>query len=129
MKNYGKTAFVFLRDGKFFNFQTFYGPRLDIHSFGAHATDIHDAAEKALDAADDHELAHLYEGGANGRWVPLSNLTNFTEPPGNASFGPPPTIKDVRWDAGHWIVTLKALWTEEITLDSDYKVVGMRKVE
>jgi hypothetical protein len=39
-----------------------------------------------------------------------------------------PKVANVQWDGSHWTVSLSARWTEEIILDSDFKVVSMRKV-
>jgi hypothetical protein len=62
--------------------------------------------------------------------VPLPSLgRDFTSAPMSAAIGPDPNVTDVRWDGKNWIVSLQGRWTEQITLDTNYNVVSMQKVE
>lgn len=106
-------------------------PKLYVRDIRDHATNMDDAEAKALRAAaefhtppdkrDEAQLWHI---------VPLPSLgRDFITAPMSAAGGPDPNVTDVRWDGQNWIVTLQGRWTEQITLDANYNVVSMQKVE
>jgi hypothetical protein len=125
---------AFLKDGKIFDFRAIEGgPRLIIHESRGSASSIEDAETQALKAAGDAiEHRGFLDIGQNAHVLSLLNLDrDFTIPPMSVATSIMPKVTEVRWDADahHWVVTLEARWTEAITLDADFNVVSMRKVE
>jgi hypothetical protein len=107
--------------------------KLHIQDFQGHASSMNDAEQKALSVAaalnDPPGYAEFAQPFHN---VTLEGLSDdFQCEPHRPVCGLDPKVIDVQWDRveQHWIVTLKARWTEEIALDADYNVVSMRKVE
>ena len=123
---------AFLRDDRLVTF-TAYRETLEIQDFQGHASSVDEAEQKALSsAAALNDPPGSMESAQPFHKVTLDGLsTDFDCEPGFAVCGPSPKVIDVQWDRveQHWIVTLKARWTEEFTLDADYNVVSMRKVE
>lgn len=123
---------AFLKDNRLVTF-TAYRETLEIQDFQDHASSSDEAEQKALSSA-----SALNDPPGNMEFtqpfhkVTLNGLSlNFDCEPGNAICGPSPKVIDVQWDRSeqHWIVTLQARWTEEVTLDADYNLVSMRKIE
>jgi len=123
---------AFLKDDRLVTF-TASMQVLRIQDFQGHASSMNEAEQKALSSAaalndppGNAEFAQLFHD------VTLAGLSlDFECEPGNEICGPDPKVIDVQWDRveQHWIVTLQARWTEEITLDADYNVVSMKEVE
>jgi hypothetical protein len=90
-----------------------------------------DAEAQALTAASEATKHRGWlDPGPNTRVISLLNLgRDFTIPPLSVATSITPKVTNVQWDGSHWIVTLQARWTAEITLDANYNVVSMRKVE
>jgi hypothetical protein len=125
---------VFFKEGTLF---TFMGggvlSKLYVRDFHGDAISMDDAEAKTLKAAkefhtppskqDEEQFWHTVMLKALGR--------DFVSPPESAAGGLPPKVTNVRWDrdAHQWIVTMQARWIEEITLDADYNLVSMKKVE
>ena len=108
--------------------------RIYIRDCHGHASSIDDAEAKALEAASQFIASGgLLGNGEDFRAVLLKGIDyGFLYPP--MSMAPSvsiPQISDLRWDEDkqHWILTLKARWIEEVTLDGDYNLVSMKKVE
>src|SRR6266550_8872822 len=95
---------------------------LYIHDYPGHASSMDDAEKKALrSTAELNDPPREVDVARPAHTVPLTGLSlDFVHAPGNAIFGPQPRVIDVRWDGQHWLVTLKARWTETITLDAGY---------
>jgi len=123
---------AFLKDGEIIHFMAMDGPpRLFVLAFRGHASSMDDAEVQALRAA--HEATKhrgWLDPGPNTRVISLLNLDrDFTIPPMSVASSIAPKVIDVQWDGSHWTVILKARWTEAITLDANYNLVSMRKVE
>ena len=129
---YKKERAVFLKENHLISFMAEMAPlNLNIQDVSGHASNMDDAEAKALTAAA--KLSHptgILDFAQQLHIVPLTGLSvDFVHSPGNAIFGPQPTVTDVQWDGKYWTVTLEARWKEAITLDSDYTLISMRKVE
>jgi hypothetical protein len=124
---------VFLKDGEFTDFMSLSIPlRLFIHQYHGHATDMNDAVTKALKAASESidPLGDLEKVPGMHVISLLALGRDFTSAfPSNLDIDP--KVVNAQWDGDkqQWIVTLRARWAEEITLDADYNLVSMRKVE
>jgi len=122
---------VFLKGDSLVVFMGGISPKLYVRDFRGHATDINDAEAQALRGAtefptppgmrEEAQLWHIVQLPSLGR--------DFISPPMSAAVGPDPRVTDVRWDGQNWMVTLQGRWTEQITLDPNYNVVSMQKVE
>jgi hypothetical protein len=123
---------AFLKDDRLVTFSA-YRETLEIQDFQNHASSVDEAEQKALSsAAALNDPPGNMESAQPFHKVALDGLSiDFDCEPRRPVCGPSPKVIDVQWDRveQHWIVTLKARWTEEITLDADYNVVSMRKVE
>jgi hypothetical protein len=122
---------AFLRGGNLILFAAEAVPlRISIEDHPGHASSMDDAEVQALgslavfnDPPRDDLIARPF------RSVALPGLTkDFVFMPGSAVSGPDPKVIDVQWDGRHWIVSLQALWTEVITLDSNYNLMSIEKV-
>jgi hypothetical protein len=128
---------AFFKDGEIIDFRSIWSPPvIYIHAYRSHASNMDDAETQALKAASASSIEPTkgnLEEGQGARVVSLVGLnSDFIYPPGNAFPAVlAPKVTNVRWDGDgqHWIVTLQARWTAEITLDVDYNVVSMEKVE
>jgi hypothetical protein len=127
----GQAAFV--RDGEIVDFWAFWH-KFFVRAYRGRAFSIDDAEAEALKAASESiNPLGSPDNGQDVHEISLATLMpDFMTPLMNVV--PPtltPKVIDVRWDGDkqHWIVTLKAQWTEEITLDVDYKLISMRKVK
>jgi hypothetical protein len=128
--NDGQAAF--LRDGEIVDFSALGGPpRLFIHTYRGHASNMDDAESKALKAASESISPRGdLDSGQNVHVVSLLDLGfDFINPPMSATTNITPKVADLRWDGKRWLVTLRARWMAEITLDANYNVVSMRKVK
>ena len=131
-KQFNEEQAAFLEDGEFTDFVALPTPlRLLVRPYRGHASDLNDAAEKSLkeaskslDPLGDLQLSqgvHVIPLLAMGR--------DFTSNPMSVTlFDVTPRVTNVQWDGKHWTVILTARWTEEIILDSDFKVISMQKV-
>jgi hypothetical protein len=131
-KQFNEEQAAFLKDGGFADFMALPGPlRLLVRPPRGHASDLEDAAKKSLEEAS-RSLDPLgdLQASQGVHVVPLLALgRDFTSSPMSVTlFDVMPTVTNVQWDGKHWTVTLKARWTEEIILDSDFKVISMRRV-
>jgi hypothetical protein len=123
---------AFLKDNSIYIFTAESGPlAIYVQGPSGHASNIDNAEEQAIRAT-----SALNDPPGNVDIVQpwkvalLSGLSaDFAHAPGSATQGPDPKVIGLDWDGEHWIVTLKARWTEAVTLDADYNVVSMRKVE
>jgi hypothetical protein len=125
---------AFLRNNHLVEFIIALAPtRLFINEYSGHASNMDNAEAQALMSAS--ELAGPSGDRNQQQGVHTVSLIalglDFVSPANSEQLGKPPKVIDVRWDANrqHWIVTLRAQWTEAITLDADYKLVSMKKVE
>jgi hypothetical protein len=125
---------AFLKDGEIVEYWTLMF-RIYIRDYRGHASSMDDAETKALEAASRSIASkeNLLGNGRDMRVVALTGIdSDFLCPPmSEAPSVVAPNVTDVRWDGDkqHWIVTLQARWIEEITLDADYNLVSMKKVE
>lgn len=102
--------------------------RLDILDATADARDIDEAETKALRAAAQAPAGEL--GGMSPRWrtVVLGGLErDFWSQPFHANFGPLKILMVSRQDDTISIV-IEGQWKERITLDSNYQLLRMEKV-
>ena len=128
--NDGQAAF--LRDGEVVDFRALGGPpRLFIHAYRGHASNMEQAEAKALEAASGSISPRGdLDNGQNVHVVSLLGLGfDFINPPTSESTNITPKVTDVRWDGTRWLVTLKARWTAQITLDARYNLLSMKRVE
>ncbi len=125
---------AFFKDGEIVDFWALMF-RVYIRDYHGRASSIDDAETKALGAASQSVESgeNLLGNGQDMSVVSLAAISNdFIYPPGNTFPAVlAPKVTNVRWDGDkqHWIVTLQARWKEEVTLDADYKLVSMKKVE
>jgi hypothetical protein len=123
---------AYLKDDRLVTF-TAREQMMRIHDFQGHASSMNEAEQKALSVA-----AALNDPPGNAEFaqpfhdISLGGLSSdFRCEPQRPICGQDPKVIDVRWDgdAQHWIVTLQARWTEAITLDANYNLVSMKKLE
>ncbi len=132
MQAYESCNTVFLKGDQLVVFMTGIPPGpLYVNESHGRALNMNDAEQKALES-----VAVLNDPPGNvdvaKQWteVPLTGLSaDFTQTPGNAIPDVKPQLTNVRWDGEHWHINLQARWTEVITLDANYNLVAMKKVE
>jgi hypothetical protein len=125
---------VFLKDG---SLVLFMGggvlPKLYVRDFRGNAINMDDAEGKALmEAAQFHRPPSKKDEDLIWHSIVLTALgRDFVSPPDSVAGGPSPKVTGVKWDENkqHWKITLQARWIEEISLDADYDLVSMKKVE
>jgi hypothetical protein len=126
---------VFLKDSELTHFMALSGPpRLFVHRYRGHASNMNDAVVKALKSASESidPLGDMEKGQGVHVISLLSLGRDFTIDSTSLSAAPfsvNPKVTDVQWDGKYWTVTLQARWKAVITLDADYALVSMRKVE
>ena len=125
---------AYLKDGEFFDFRSLVGPlRLFIRRSRGHARDLDDADQQSIrDASETVDPQTDLLIGKDVRAVPLLALGwDFVLPLGSAIGGRAPVITNVQWDqeSRHWNITLRANWTEEVTLDQDYNVLALKRTQ
>lgn len=126
---------AFLKDGTFVDFKTLpFSTKLLVREYRGHASSMDDAEAKALSAANlSIDLRHPvdFEAQQQAHVVSLAplGLAFVSLNPMSAAASITPRVIDVQWDGKYWTVTLQARWKEAITLDADYTLVSMRKVE
>ncbi|MGB9407247.1 MAG: hypothetical protein WCA89_06885 [Terracidiphilus sp.] len=123
---------AFLKDNSIFTFSSKM-LTLYIQDPQGHASSMDEAEQTALSStAEFNDPPGNVDFARPPHKVQLTGLSlDFVSRPGSAALEMDPKVTDVRWDGDkqHWIITLKARWTEEVTLDADYKLVSMKKVE
>ncbi len=125
---------VFVKDHRIFVFSAGAGT-LYIQDRCDHASTMDEAETKALTAAaGDNSPAGSLDTirYTEGQWrtVTLDGLSHdFLSEPFSAAVPAAAKVIRVQWNGTHWKVDLKARWIEELTLDSDFKVISMRKIE
>lgn len=108
-------------------------PTILVHQYHGHASSMEDAEKKALLAASrivDPERPLNLNAEQDVYTVPLPQLgLEFVSAnPMSAAASITPKVIAVKWDGKSWTLELVGRWKEEITLDSDFKVISMRKV-
>ena len=121
---------VFFQGGQFHQFSVRMSPfQIEVHHFGAKATDLADASVQALARVWPQDLSLTSDPKKNLTIAPLPALEDFSAPYGSPITTTYPVVIGVKWNAGQWKLLVKGQWTEEITLDSNYKFLEMRKME
>jgi len=121
---------VFLKGTQFYQFTLQAVPlKIEVHHFGARATDLNDAAQRALLDVKPSDVLQSAGPVQNRDVVVLPELKHF-----EARFGSPiiteyPVVEAVNWDSTEWKLVLKGQWKEEVLLDSKYTLLSMRKLE
>jgi hypothetical protein len=125
---------AFVKDGAIVDFWAI-GFSMYIRDYHGRASSMDDAETKALRAESQSIESREYLLG-NGRDLLVVSLAAINDDFLFAPMRPVPSIEDPRvtdvlWDVDkqQWIVTLQGRWKAEITLDADYKLVSMKKVE
>jgi carboxypeptidase family protein len=124
---------AYLKDGHLVDFMVAQSPaRLLITERQGTAADLEAAQARALDAAGD-SLDSEGKPTTNSNTDHVLDLSEMTTsldyaPEGPATL-PPPKVVRVQRDANHWVVTLRGLRTEWITLGARYNLITIRKVE
>jgi hypothetical protein len=129
IEQFKETQAAYLRDGQFVDFWAVQF-RLFVREYGRHASGMDDAEAKALQDVNltVDPLGYL-EKAQNVHEVSLANAGfEFINAPMSVSGGPSPRVTAVQWDGKKWIVTLRGRWTEEISLDANYKLSAMKKL-
>jgi hypothetical protein len=131
MKQFNDTQVLFLKDDEFTDFMALAAPlRLFAHQYSGHASSMNEAVDRSL--TDASASPHSFEDVEATRGVHVIQLSavgiDFTSNPTSVTIDVMPTVTNVQWNGKHWTVTLKARWTEEIILNSDFKVISMRRV-
>jgi hypothetical protein len=129
-----KERVVFFRDGSLVIFMGGISPKLYVRDFRDNAISMDDAEAKALIASTEfHNPPDMQDEEKLWHTVMLKKALglDFVLPPGSEGGELLPKVTGVQWDGDkqHWIVTLQARWKAEITLDADYKLVSMKRVE
>lgn len=132
LQRFNDSQAAFLEHDEFIDFMALPTPlRLFVHRYRGRASSMNEAVDKSLEEAGEslHSLGDL-ETPQSVHVVSLLDVgRDFTSNPGSVmAYNVMPRVTNVQWDGEHWIVTLKARWTEDIVLDSDYKVISMQKV-
>lgn len=129
LEQFKETQAAYLRDGQLVDFWAVQF-RLFVREYGRHASDLDDAETKTLQdmTLSINPLGDL-DKAQNVHEVPLASAGfEFINEPMSVSGGASPRVVAVRWDGKKWIVTLRARWTEEISLDENYKLSAMKKL-
>lgn len=123
---------AFEKDGIIYVFTAENGPLVIlVQQSSGRATSMGNAEEQALRAvATLNDPPGNVNIGQQWHTVLLSRLSpDFVQAPESQTSGPEPKVDDVQWDGEHWILTLAARWREVITLDAEYNVLSMKKVD
>ena len=123
---------AYLQDGKLIHFMALPSPlRLFVNDVSGHASDMNDAAAKALKSASesvdpDGDLDQV--PGVHVISLSRVGLDFTTLPMSAAPSGVTPRVVDVQWQGKYWIVAIQARWKEAITLDAGFNLVSMAKM-
>jgi hypothetical protein len=132
LEQFNDSQAAFLKNGEFTDFMALPTPlRLFVHQFSGRALNMNEAVDKSLKEASAslHPFGDVETAQGVHEVSLLAVGRDFTSNPMSVTvFDMMPRVSDVQWDGKHWTVTLKARWTEEIILDSDFKVISMREV-
>lgn len=132
LQRFNDSQAAFLEHDEFIDFMVLPTPlRLFVHKYRGRAADMNEAVDRSLEDASKslHTLGDV-ETPQSVHVVSLLEVgRDFTSNPGSVMvYDMMPRVTDVQWDGEHWTITLKARWTEDIVLDSDYTVISMKKV-
>jgi hypothetical protein len=125
---------VFVKDGEIVDFWALMF-RLYIRDCHGHASSMDDAEAKSLASASQSIASgeDLVGNGQDMRVVSFAAISNeFLFPPMSETPSVlAPRVVDVGWNADEqrWIVTLEARWRAVLTLDSDYKLMSIKKID
>ncbi len=131
IKEFNKEQAAFVKDDEIVDFRALWYS-LYVRVYRGRASSMEDAERKALKAASESlKATENLDKAQDVHVVSLADLSpDFLNPP--MSVVPSdvaPKVTNVQWDGQHWIVTLQALSTVEVTLDSNYALVSMDEVK
>lgn len=133
INTFGQDRVVYLKDGVLTVFLSQSQPSLSVREYRDRASDLNNAEAKTLSAM---KMWNTSPGSldiaSSSLWkcllLPQLGL-EFVVLPMSQTAGMTPKITNVQWDGKHWVVTLSARWTADVTLDSAYNLVSITKVE
>jgi hypothetical protein len=124
---------AFLKHDEFTDFMVLPTPlRLFVHQHNGRAHNMNEAVDRSLkEAGAALQPRGDVETTQGLRAIPLLAVgRDFTSNPMSVTvFDVMPKVTNVQWDGKYWTVTLQARRRAVVTLDGDYTVVSMRKVE
>lgn len=123
----GDSSFAFVAADRLVVFIASY-KELRLNESAGVAGDAATAEAKALDAIRSRPSDWAYGKGAHWKTIALALPPEFYYDSPRASTFRQTKLLNVVHDAGKWVITIQCEWKEEITLDSDYRVLETRKV-